>query len=79
MFHVIRNNGIVEALRIAFFFRLDNSTSSSPTSELNILFNQVTMQMTSNSSNKNSTQESDVFERDLEKRKTVNESNDLSK
>jgi len=46
---------------------------------LNNLFNQVTMQMTNNSANTNSTQESDAFEKDLGKRKTVNESDDLSK
>ncbi|KYN06939.1 Apoptosis 2 inhibitor [Cyphomyrmex costatus] len=57
---------------------LDNSTSNSPTSELNNLFNQVTIQMTNNSANKNSTQASDsVFERNLEKKKTDNESDDL--
>ncbi|KAG5336192.1 DIAP2 inhibitor, partial [Acromyrmex heyeri] len=56
---------------------LDNSTSNSPTSELNNLFNQVTIQMTNNSANKNDTQESDVFERDLEKKKTDNESDDF--
>lgn len=56
---------------------LDNSTSSSPTSELNNLFNQVTMQMTSNSANENSTQNSDAFKRDLGKRKTEKESDDL--
>ncbi|KAG5308351.1 DIAP2 inhibitor, partial [Acromyrmex insinuator] len=56
---------------------LDNSTSNSPTSELNNLFNQVTIQMTNNSANKNDTQESDVFERDLEKKKTDDESDDF--
>lgn len=76
---MIRSNRITESsLRTAFFFsRLDNSTSNSPTSELNNLFNQVTMQMTNNSANKNSTQESDAFKR--EKKKTGNESDDLSK
>ncbi|KYN30917.1 Apoptosis 2 inhibitor [Trachymyrmex septentrionalis] len=56
---------------------LDNSTSNSPTSELNNLFNQVTIQMTNNSANKNDTQKSDVFERDLEKKKTDNELDDF--
>lgn len=80
MLHVIRNNQIVEVLLriMLFFFSLDNSTSNSPTSELNNLFNQVTIQMTNNSANKNGTQESDAFERDLEK-KTDNESDDFSK
>lgn len=79
---MITNNRIIEApLRIAFFFfiRIDDSTSNSPTSELNNLFNQVTMQMTNNSTNKNSTQKSDAFERESGKRKTDNESDDLSK
>lgn len=62
-----------------FFFRIDDNTSNSPTSELNNLFNQVTVQMTNNSANKNSTQKSDAFERESGKRKTDNESDDLSK
>jgi len=82
MLHVIRNNsncwGTIENY-VFFFFSLDNSTSNSPTSELNNLFNQVTIQMTNNSANKNDTQESDTFEGDLEKKKTDNESDDFSK
>lgn len=35
--------------------------------------------MTNNSANKNTTQESNAFKRDLGKRKTDNESDDLSK
>lgn len=57
--------------------RIDDNTSNSPTSELNNLFNQVTVQMTNNSANKNSTQKSDAFERESGKRKTDNESDDL--
>ncbi|XP_039307614.1 baculoviral IAP repeat-containing protein 7-A isoform X2 [Solenopsis invicta] len=57
--------------------RPDDNTSNSPTSELNNLFHQITMQITVNSTNKNSTQKSDTFERDLEKRKTDNESDEL--
>ncbi|KYN26817.1 Apoptosis 2 inhibitor [Trachymyrmex cornetzi] len=56
---------------------LDSSTSNSPTPELNDLFNQVTIQMTNNTANKNGTQESDAFKRDLEKKNTDNESDDF--
>ncbi|XP_012523341.1 putative inhibitor of apoptosis [Monomorium pharaonis] len=52
---------------------LEESTSSSPTSELNNLFDQVTMQITANSTNENNTQQSNVFERNFEKRKMDNE------
>ncbi|XP_011630439.1 baculoviral IAP repeat-containing protein 7-A isoform X1 [Pogonomyrmex barbatus] len=55
----------------------DNGTSDSPTSELNNLFNQVTMQIANNSTNKNNAQESDAFEKEVEERKRDNESDDL--
>ncbi|XP_011876980.1 PREDICTED: E3 ubiquitin-protein ligase XIAP-like [Vollenhovia emeryi] len=57
--------------------RLDDTTSNSPTAELNTLFDQVTMQMTNNSAKESSTREPDAIERDPEKRKTDNESDDL--